>query len=234
MPKNKRQKHERLTHLPNVTLAELGESRPPEDHPWYGAFGEGMETILELGCGKGEHSLAFGAANPKRRYVAVDRKSHRLCVGAERAIAEKIDNVHFLRSRIEDIPAFFAEHTIREIWLTFPDPHPKHRTRKCRLSATPFLEIYARLLTPDGSVHLKTDSDPLFAFTQDSVARWGGRVIAACDDLHAPEHSSIGAATVVSAYDRLAQSRGLAVKYMAFTLRRRGGRQNPRVQTGSI
>lgn len=234
MPKNKRQKYERLTCLPNVTLAEVGESRPPGEYPWCGTCVDGMPTVLELGCGKAEHSLAFGAANPKRRYVAVDRKSHRLCVGAERAIAEKIDNVYFLRSRIEDIPAFFAAHTIREIWLAFPDPHPKNRNRNRRLSATPFLEIYARLLSPDGTVHLKTDSDLLFAFTQDSVARWGGRVLAACDDIHAPDHPAIGAATVVSAYDRLARSRGLAVKYMAFRLRRRGGHPNPPVQRGSI
>jgi tRNA (guanine-N7-)-methyltransferase len=220
MPKNKRQKHARLTHLPNVTHSNAGDLRPSEDYPWNKACVEGMPTVLELGCGKGEHSLAFAAANPQRRYVGVDRKSHRLCVGAERAIAEKLDNVHFLRSRIENIPAFFTEQSIREIWLTFPDPHPKNRTRKHRLSAAPFLEMYARLLTPDGTVHLKTDSALLFSFTQDTVERWGGRVLAAWDDIHALEPPVIGAATVVSAYDRLAQSRGLAVKYMVFQLSR--------------
>ena len=220
MPKNKRQKYERLKRLPNVTFFNLGESRPPEDYPWNKACVEGMEAVLELGCGKAEHSLAFAAVNPKRCYVGVDRKSHRLCVGAERALAEKIDNVHFLRSPIEAIPACFAKQSIREIWLTFPDPHPKHRTRKCRLSAAPFLDIYARLLTLDGIVHLKTDSNPLFTFTQDAVARWGGRVIATCDDIHAPDYPAMGAAEVISAYDRSAQSQGRPVKYMAFKLSR--------------
>jgi tRNA (guanine-N7-)-methyltransferase len=34
-----------------------------------------VSRVLELGCGKGEHSLAFAATNPDILYMGVDRKS---------------------------------------------------------------------------------------------------------------------------------------------------------------
>ena len=177
-----------------------------------------MEMVLELGCGKGEYSLAFAAANPGKLCVGIDCKSHRMCVGAEKAIAEGLENVHFLRTRIERIREFFVEHSIHEIWLTFPDPHPKNRAITCRLSAAPFLDAYANLLIPGGTVYLKTDSDLLYNYTRESIERWGGRVVAHSDDLHGTDSSTNGAREVVSAYENAARSQGATIKYMAFTL----------------
>ena len=148
----------------------------------------------------------------------VDCKSHRMCVGAEKAIADGLDNVHFLRARIERIMEFFVECSINEIWLTFPDPHPKNRAIKCRLSASPFLDAYARLLIPGGTVHLKTDSDLLYHYTREAVDRWGGRVVAASDNIHGTGYGSINGQEVVSAYEVAARSSGASIKYMAFTL----------------
>lgn len=218
MPKNKRYKYERVKHLPNVTFSEFGESPPPRVYPWYQRRFEGMQTVLELGCGKGEHSLAFAAADPGRLCVGIDCKSHRMCVGAEKAAAAGLDNVLFLRAWIERISEFFVDQSIHEIWLPFPDPHPKRRTEKCRLSAAPFLDAYAELLVPGGTVHLKTDSRQLFDYTRQSVDRWGGRVAAASENIHGGGARSIGACEVVSAYETAARSRGKTIKYLAFAL----------------
>jgi tRNA (guanine-N7-)-methyltransferase len=217
MPKNKYNRRERVKHLPNVTLSVFGESQSPLSYPWYAERYEGMEKVLELGCGKGEHSLAFAAADPRKLCVGIDYKSHRMCVGAEKAVAEGLENIHFLRVRIERIRDFFVAHSIHEIWLTFPDPHPKKRTIKCRLSAPPFLDAYADLLVPGGSVYLKTDSYLLYNYTRESVERWGGRVVTA-SDMPGTDCSPIDACDVVSAYERAARLRGSAIKYMAFKL----------------
>lgn len=218
MPKNKLRKYERVRYLPNVTISVFGESLSPLSYPWYEERYESMEKVLELGCGKGEYSLAFAAANPRKFYVGIDCKSHRMCVGAEKAMADGLDNVHFLRARIERIREFFVEDSIHEIWLTFPDPHPKNRAIKCRLSAPPFLDAYANLLMPGGTVHLKTDSDLLYTYTRESVDRWGGCVVAASDDIHGAEYGSKIVPEAVSAYEVAACSLGTSIKYMAFTL----------------
>ena len=154
MPKNKRQKYQRVNSLSNVTVTDRNSHSLPDRFPWHENRYDGMRRVLELGCGKGEHSLAFAAADPGALCIGVDRKSHRICVGAETAIAMGLDNVQFLRAYIEGLDAFFLARSIDEIWLTFPDPHPKLRTRHLRLSAPAFLDTYARLLTPGGRVHL--------------------------------------------------------------------------------
>ena len=137
MPKNKRQKFQRVNTLANVTVTGLDPSPSPGLYPWYEDRYDGMRRVLELGCGKGEHSIALAAADPETLCVGVDRKSHRLCVGAETALAMGIDNVQFLRAHIERLETFFKKQSIDEIWLTFPDPHPKPRTSHLRLSAPP-------------------------------------------------------------------------------------------------
>jgi tRNA (guanine-N7-)-methyltransferase len=219
MPKNKLLKYERVKHLPNVTFSVFGESRSPGSYPWYDERFQGMQKILELGCGKGEYSLAFAAANPRNLCVGIDCKSHRMCVGAEKAIARGLDNVHFLRARIERIGEFFLEHSIHEIWLTFPDPHPKHRAVKSRLSAPFFLDAYANLLIPGGTVYLKTDSDLLYDYTRESVQRWGGREVLRLDTDHGTDCRASEVGDVISAYEQAAQSRGAVIKFMAFKLR---------------
>jgi len=239
MPKNKRQKYERVKRLPNVTISSFNQSLLPRSYPWSHPRYDGMEKIiLELGCGKGEHTLAFARAHPGRLCVGVDCKSHRICVGAEQAVAEGLENVQFLRARIERIGEFFLPGSIHEIWLTFPDPHLKNQGIKRRLSAAPFLDAYARLLTPDGRVRLKTDSEELQHYTRRSVQKWGGRVVAESDDIHgapdihaghspcknSPRENSPCAGDVVSAYESAARSRGLAIKYMEFRLDEPGAR----------
>jgi tRNA (guanine-N7-)-methyltransferase len=218
MPKNKLFKYERVKHLPNVTFSVFGESAPPRSYPWYDERYRGMQRVLELGCGKGEYSLAFAAANPRKLCVGIDYKSHRICVGAERAIAKGLENVHFLRARVERIGDFFLKHSIQEIWLTFPDPHPKHRAIKSRLSASFFLGVYASLLVPGGTVYLKTDSDLLYEYTRASVQRWGGREITNSDAMHGADDGAEGTFEVVSAYEHAARSRGAAIKFIAFKL----------------
>jgi len=220
MPKNKRKKYARVRQLPNVTFAGFGVSPPPGSYPWDAERFAGMEKVLELGCGKGEHALAFAEDDPDRLYVGVDNKSHRICVGAENALDRGLANILFLHARIERIREFFMPHSISAIWLTFPDPYPKNQTIKFRLTAGPFLETYAQLMVPGGIVHLKSDSEMFFDFARESVTAQGGHILATVDDIHAEDEEKSGAAHVVSAYEKAARERGDIIKYMAFRLNR--------------
>ena len=218
MAKSKLRKYERVKHLPNVTMPAYGESREAHTYPWNQTRYTGLKKVLELGCGKGEHSLEFAAADQGKLCVGVDRKSHRICVGAEKALARDLQNILFLRARIEQIGLYFVERSISEIWLPFPDPHVKARAAKDRLTAPPFLDAYAKLLKPGGLVHLKTDSDLLYHFSVDAIQRWGGRAVAASEDIHGENPASMGAPEIGSAFETAARSEGRAIKYLAFAL----------------
>ncbi len=217
MAKTKLHKYERVKQLPNVTFSQFGEKTTPGSYPWFQAPFADMEKILELGCGKGEHSLAFAVAEDLF-CVGIDIKSDRICVGAETAMAAGQTNVHFLRAPIERIREFFEEDSITEIWLTFPDPHLKNRSIKNRLTSPAFLDAYAHLLVPGGTVHLKTDSDTFFDYSRDSVEQWGGQIISSSENVHDDEGVILRGCGTVSAFDAEARSQGKAIKYMAFTL----------------
>lgn len=115
------------------------------DHPlkghWHSDFFHNDRPIvLELGCGKGEYTVALAERDPGRNFIGIDIKGARMWRGAKTATERQMRNVGFLRTRIEMIASFFAEGEVDEIWITFPDPQLKSRRAKKRLTS-PLLSL---------------------------------------------------------------------------------------------
>ena len=127
-------------------------------------FGNNHPIVLELGCGKGDYTIALALRHPEINYIGVDIKGARLWKGAKYATEHALPNVAFLRTRIEFIEAFFGPGEVSEIWLTFSDPQLRG-SENARLSSPLFLERYRKFLKPGGIVHLKTDSRYLYEYT---------------------------------------------------------------------
>ena len=121
--------------------------------------------ILELGCGKGEYAIGLAKLDIEKNYIGIDIKGARIWRGAKTATEEKIENVLFIRTQIELIEHIFDENEVDQIWLTFPDPQIKFKRSKHRLINTSYLEKYRKILNPDGTIHLKTDSEFLHGYT---------------------------------------------------------------------
>lgn len=133
-------------------------------------FKSNNPITLELACGRGEYALALGRMFPERNFIGVDIKGARIHQGARVAVEEKLDNVAFLRTRIEFIEHFFAQNEVAEIWITFPDPFLRESKSNRRLTSPIFLAKYKQFLQADGLVHLKTDSPVLYDFTLETLA----------------------------------------------------------------
>ena len=121
--------------------------------------------VLELGCGKGEYSVNLATMFPKKNFLGIDIKGARFWRGAKTALAEKINNVGFLRTQIELVDCVFDENEVDEIWITFPDPQIKYKRTKHRMTNPDFLNKYKKILKPNGMVHLKTDSEYMHGYT---------------------------------------------------------------------
>lgn len=131
-------------------------------------FKNNNPITLELACGKGEYTVGLAERYPDRNFIGVDIKGARIWKGASEALEKGLDNVAFMRTRIELIHNFFALGEVDEIWIVFPDPFLKKENR--RLTSNPFLEIYKKILRPGGIVQLKTDDPTLYEFTLETWA----------------------------------------------------------------
>ena len=130
-----------------------------------GFFGNKNPLVLELGCGKGEYTVGLARMNPEKNYIGLDIKGARIWTGARLANDEGLENVAFLRTRIDFIASFFARDEVDEIWITFPDPQDKKRRRRKRLTGARFLNLYRQVLNNNGPVHLKTDNSRIYTYT---------------------------------------------------------------------
>jgi tRNA (guanine-N7-)-methyltransferase len=125
---------------------------------------------IELACGRGEYSVGLAGRFPERNFIGVDMKGDRLWKGSTLALEQSLANVGFLRTQILDIQAFFLPGEVDEIWLTFPDPRPKKRDIKRRLTSPRFMDVFKKLLKTGSYFRLKTDNTELFDYTLEQLS----------------------------------------------------------------
>ena len=175
---------------------------------------------LEVGCGKGEYTVGLAQRHPTRNFLGLDIKGERIWRGSTRATEMGLANVGFVRMRAEDLAAQFGPGELDEIWITFPDPRPRDRDIKRRLTSPRFLGLYEQLLTPGGLLHLKTDNEGLFEFTLETLAaRAGATVERFTRDLYAenaPEF--IEAQAIQTNFESKYRAVGVPIKYVQFRL----------------
>ena len=219
MGKNKLQKFDDMSGYPHVfqyPFAVLREKGFEMRGRWNADFFRNDNPIvLELGCGKGEYAVGLARKYPQKNFIGVDIKGARMWTGAKASLQEGLANVAFLRTSIELIDHFFAPGEVSEIWITFPDPQMK-KVRK-RLTSTRFMELYRRVLRPDGLIHLKCDSPFLYTYTCEMVKANGYPVRVQTDDLY---HSGLAddILEIRTFYEQQWLARGLTIKYIKWHL----------------
>lgn len=180
MPRSKLQKFKALNNLPNVVQINQGDIELKLQK----FIKKNKRLTLELGCGRADYTLALARQNPDQLFIGTDIQGERLWYGAHRALTEKLNNILFLRLPLEKLAEYFSAHTIAEIWLTFPDPYPKKKHIKKRLTAPYFQKMFCQLLCRQGQVHLKTDDAALFHYSITQIKATGTSITKKIVDLY--------------------------------------------------
>lgn len=128
-------------------------------------FKNNNPIVLELACGKGEYTVGLGSRFPNQNFIGIDIKGDRIARGSGKATELGLTNVAFLRTGIQYLDEFFDENEVSEIWLVHPDPQPRDKEEKRRLTNSAFLNLYKKYLKDDALIHLKTDSEFLFEYS---------------------------------------------------------------------
>ncbi len=194
-------------------------------------FGNSNPIVLELGCGKGEYTVGLARMMPEVNFIGVDIKGARMWTGAKEAIENEMKNVAFLRTNIELIDRFFGVDEVSEIWLTFCDPQMKNVHK--RLTSTFFLERYRHFLVDNGIVHLKTDSNFLYTYTNFLVDKNNLEVLYRTEDLYHSDDIDDSTKKVLSIqtyYESMWIERNLSIKYLKFRLPKASQLTEPEVE----
>lgn len=181
-------------------------------------FKNNNPIVLELGCGKGEYTIALARANPEKNFIGVDIKGARFWRGAKTAVEEKIPNAAFLRTQIELIDCFFEKEEVSEIWITFPDPQIKYKRTKHRLTNLEFLSKYKKILASQGVVHLKTDSEFMHGYTLGILHGVGAEVLYSNHNIYKNEGAPKEVLEIKTHYESIYLEQGKPITYIRFKI----------------
>ncbi len=145
---------------------------------------ECTQLWVEVGCGKGKFTAETAQANPDVLLIAVERCREAMVVAMEKARDMGLTNVYYIDMDVAEIENIFAPGEIDRLFINFPDPWPRKKNAKRRLTHRGFLDKYCRVVREGGEFHFKTDNAPLFAFSLEEFAACGLDTKNVTDDLH--------------------------------------------------
>lgn len=145
------------------------------------------ELYVELGTGKGDFITQIAERNPQINFVGLEVEATVVLAAARKVREKNLSNVRLIVFDVINIGEIFSEHEVDRLYINFCDPWPKKRHAKRRLTHVRFLELYKKILKPDGEIYFKTDNRGLFDFSLEQFAEAGFSVRDVTNDLHAAE-----------------------------------------------
>jgi tRNA (guanine-N7-)-methyltransferase len=118
---------------------------------------------VELGCGDASFLAEYARRNPATNFIGVERLLGRIQKLHRKASRHGLTNVRGVR--IES--AYFLQwlmpaNSAQALHIYFPDPWPKKKHRRHRLINETFPALARTVLTPGGTVYLRTDDTDYF------------------------------------------------------------------------
>ena len=142
------------------------------------------EVRAEMGCGKGQFTAGVAHRDPNVLLVAIEKVPNAMVTAMERAMAEGIENVRFIDADVATLRDIFAPGEVSAIYINFPDPWPRKKEQKHRLTAPSFLAMYWDILPVGGRIEYKTDQAWLFEWSLEQFAYMGYELREITRDLH--------------------------------------------------
>jgi tRNA (guanine-N7-)-methyltransferase len=105
-------------------------------------------------------------------------------------------------TNIQDISIKQFKHKIDKIFINFPDPWPKKRHEKRRLTSLSFINIYKQFLKDDGLIELKTDNENLYYWTINNLSsRKDCKIIYQTTNLYAELNNNFNKNNIQTEYE---------------------------------
>ena len=203
---------DRVWYIPTRSDTPLdGFTFPGWNHP--DLFGNDNPVVVEYCSGNGDWIAGKALENPSLNWVAVEKKFDRV-----RKIWAKIKNLQLKNLIVicgeayRTTSLFFADESIFDVYINFPDPWPKYRHTKNRIISGPFSKELWRILKKESALTFVTD-DPSFSTWGISVIQGhGGFVSLYPEPFFTTDEGGYG----YSYFERLWRAKGKIIRYHRF------------------
>ena len=203
----------RLSACSEVLYSHTGE---PMTEPSLTVLGKpAMPVYLEIGAGKGGFACEMAKRHSDTLYLAMEKVSDCVVIGAERAKGEGVtDNLRFVVDTADNLMKLFAPSTVDAIFLNFSDPWSKKGYAKRRLTHRRYLAVYFNLLKDGAKLRFKTDNVGLFDFSLEEIEAMGLACDSVTRDLHSSEYARDN---IMTEYETNFSSMGMKINMLEVT-----------------
>ena len=144
--------------------------------------------VLEIGFGGGEHLAHMARSEPQTGFIGVEPFVNGMAKMLARIDDEELSNVRLWDQDAALLLPALPDASLEAVYLLYPDPWPKRRTRKRRFVSPESLSEIARVLKPGGIFRFASDIDDYVGWTLARAAkekrlRW---MAARADDWRTP------------------------------------------------
>jgi tRNA (guanine-N7-)-methyltransferase len=120
-------------------------------------FGNDNSVCLEIGCGRGDLAVSFGPTHRDLNLIAIDIHTRGIANILQGIEKQSLTNTRVVEGDVLVLLKRFADASLIEVWVFFPDPWPKPREQRRRLMRPDVVDEFARVLKVGGVLRLATD-----------------------------------------------------------------------------
>lgn len=124
---------------------------------------------IEVGCGKGQLISSMAERYPNNLYIGIEKFDSVICRAITKVKEKEITNCLLIRHDAALLLDMFDKGEVDKVYLSFPDPWPKARHEKRRLTSPIFMDMYRVILKKGGEIRLKTDNYDLYQYSLESM-----------------------------------------------------------------
>ena len=178
---------------------------------WRRVFNNNNPIYIEIGMGKGDFIIENAIKYPNINFIGIEKFDSVIVRAIQKSNELELSNLKLIRMDAMEIDEVFDKE-IDKIYLNFSDPWPKEKHAKRRLTSPIFLVKYDKIFESEKNIVMKTDNNPLFEYSMESLTGYGYELISVTRDLYSEDIND----NIATEYEKKFVSKGINInKFVA-------------------
>ena len=153
---------------------------------WSSVFNNNNPICIEIGMGRGDFIVGMAKKYPKINFIGIEINESQMVNAVKQLENQHLSNLKLICMDATYLDTVFKRE-IDTIYLTFPEPWPKKKDEKRRLTHENYLRIYDKIFKKHKHIILKTDNKGYFAHSLEYLSNYWYSFDKVSLDLHKDE-----------------------------------------------